>query len=59
MAKNGYITEAELQQYRDEITNNGITFTYTTLASRGKYNYEYFTRPAVLQVLRISWTNWD
>ena len=50
MAKNGYITEAELQQYRDEITNNGITFTYTTLANGGKYNYEYFTRPAVLQV---------
>lgn len=50
MEKNGYITSAELKKYRDQITNEGIKFNYTTLSNGGRYNYEFFTRPAVAQV---------
>lgn len=51
MYRNGFLTEAEHKKYRDEITNNGIKFNYTTLTNGGKYNYEYFTRPVVSRVV--------
>ena len=51
MNRNGFLTDAELKKYRDEITNNGIKFNYTTLTNGGKYNYEYFTRPVVSRVI--------
>ncbi len=51
MNRNGFLTDAELKQYRNEITKNGITFKYTTLTNGGKYNYEYFTRPVVSRVV--------
>lgn len=51
MQKNNFITESEYETYRDEIKENGIPFNYTALTNGGKYNYEYFTRPVVTQVL--------
>lgn len=51
MNRNGFLTDAELKKYRDEITRNGITFKYTALTNGGKYNYEYFTRPVVSRVV--------
>lgn len=51
MHKNGLLTDQELNRYRDDITENGITFNYTALTNGGKYNYEYFTRPVITQVV--------
>lgn len=51
MHRNGYLTDAELKKYRDDINRNGIAFNYTTLVNGGRYNYEYFTRPVISAVV--------
>ncbi len=45
------LTDQELNDYRDEISEHGISFNYTALTNGGKYNYEYFTRPVIAQVV--------
>lgn len=51
MLKNNFLTQSQFDSYKNQIQDKGIEFTYTTLTNGGKYNYEYFTRPVITQVV--------
>lgn len=51
MKKNKYISDAEYTAAVNQVKTSGVPFKETPLTENDHYNYEFFTRPAVDQVI--------